>query len=103
MIFLSVVFSVSFTAAWAQDAKEATFGDAQKLVTIQQIVVEGTRFPAQSVIRLAQIKVGDQVNFVKLQGALQKVTQSGLIANIAFEYESLPEKETDVVLHMKCT
>jgi hypothetical protein len=31
------------------------------------------------------------------------VTQSGLISNIDFEYESLPDKETDVVLHLKCT
>jgi len=33
---------------------------------------------------------------------MQKVTQSGLINNIEFEYESLPDKETDVILHMKC-
>ena len=31
------------------------------------------------------------------------MTQSGLINNIDFEYESLPDKETDVVLHLKCT
>jgi hypothetical protein len=55
------------------------------------------------VIRLAQIKTGDQVNFLKLHAAMQKVTQSGLISNIAFEYESLPDKETDVILHLKCT
>jgi hypothetical protein len=89
--------------AFGQEAKEANAGDAQKLVTIRRIFVEGTRLPTLSVVRLAELKVGDQVNFLKLQGALQKVTKSGLISNIDFEYESLPDKETEVVLHMKCT
>ena len=89
--------------AQGQEPTQGTAGDAQKLVTIKRIVVEGTRLPMLSVIRLAQIKAGDQVNFVKLHGAMQKLTQSGLISNIDFEYESLPDKETDVVLHLKCT
>jgi hypothetical protein len=99
-------FMVAFTlagGALGQDAKEATAGDAQKLVTIRRIFVEGTRLPTLSVIHLAEIKAGDQVNFLKLNEALRKVTKSGLISNIDFEYESLPEKETEVVLHMKCT
>lgn len=98
--------SLAFTlckGALGQDAKEATAGDAQKLVTLRRIFVEGTRLPTLSVVRLAEIKVGDQVNFLKLHEALQKVTKSGLISNIDFEYESLPDKETEVVLHMKCT
>lgn len=87
----------------AQEPREGKAGDADKLVTIRQIKVEGTRLPALSVIRLAQIKAGDEVNFIKLRAAVQKATQSGLIANVEFEYESLPDKETDVVLYMKCT
>jgi hypothetical protein len=101
MRFLLVLASLAL--ATGQEAKEGTAGDAQKLVTIQKIAVEGTRLPARSVIRLAQIQVGDQVNFVKLNDALQKVMRSGLISHIDFEYESLPDKETDVILHMKCT
>src|SRR5207248_2704792 len=68
----------------------------------RKIIVEGTRLPGQSVIRMAEIKIGDQVNFVKLFGAMQKVTKTGLIINIDFEYESLPTAETDIALHMKC-
>ena len=90
-------------AALGQEAKEGSAGDAQKLVKIEQIVIENTRLPAPSVLRLAQIKTGDQVNFIKLHSAMQKVTQSGLMSNIDFEYESLPGKELDVILHMKCT
>jgi hypothetical protein len=70
------------------------------MVKIQRIIVEGTRLPTLSVIRLAQVKAGDRVNFVKLHGAMQKVTQSGLISNIDFEYESTPDKETDVILRL---
>jgi hypothetical protein len=101
MRLMLVLFSL--VLVWGQEAKEGTAGDAQRLVTIQRILVEGTRLPARSVVGLAQIKVGDQVNFVKLNNAMQKVTRSGLIKNIEFEYESLPDKEMDVILHMKCT
>ena len=86
-----------------QDPKEATAGDAQKPEQIKRIVVEGTRLPALSIVHLAQIKVGDEVNFLKLHSALQKVTLSGLVKNIDFEYESLPNSETEVIVHLKCT
>ena len=39
-------------------------------------------------------------DFLKLNAALQKVTQTGLIKSIDFEYESLPDKDTDVILHL---
>lgn len=100
LLFLPI--GLSLTIAQGQEPTQGVAGDAEKLVTIKRIVVEGTRLPLLSVIRLAQIKAGDQVNFIKLRGAMQRVTQSGLISNIDFEYESLPDKETDVVLHLKC-
>jgi hypothetical protein len=86
------VFSLFFACASAQSAKEGTVGDAQKLVKIQRIVVEGSRLPASSVVRLTQIKIGDEVNFIKLNAALQAAVRSGLIRNIEFEYESLPDR-----------
>jgi hypothetical protein len=103
MSFTLVVFSLLAACAAAQDAKEGTAGDAQKLVKIRRVELEGSRLPAPSVMRLAQIKIGDEVNFVKLHAALQNATRSGLIRNIEFEYESLPDSETDVILHLKCT
>jgi hypothetical protein len=98
-----VVFSFLAACAFGQDAKEGTAGDAKKLVKVRRIDVEGSRLPAPSVIRLAQIKLGDEVDFLKLNAALQNATRSGLIRNVEFEYESLPESERDVVLHLKCT
>ena len=103
MRFLFLWTGVFVLAAFGQEAKEGTAGDAQKLVTIRRIIVEGTRLPTLSVVRLAQIRAGDQVNFMKLRNALHKVTQTGLISNIDFQYESLPDSETDVIVHLKCT
>ena len=103
MCFCVAGFSLFLLVMPAQEVKEETSGDSRKVVKIQRILVEGTRLSAPSVIHLAQIKVGDEVNFIKLHAALQKVTQSGLISNIDFEYESLPNSETDVVLRLKCT
>jgi hypothetical protein len=100
---LFILFFLFLTVGLCQEAKEGTAGDAQRLVTIRRIIVEGTRLPTLSVIRLAEIKAGDEVNFSKLQSALKKATLTGLISNIDFEYESLPDKETDVILHLKCT
>lgn len=103
MRFLLVLVCLFLPAASGRQAREGTAGDAQKMVTIKRIFVEGTRVPSLSVIRLAQIKAGDRVNFLILNAALQKVTKSGLINNIDFEYESVPNSETDVILHLKCT
>jgi hypothetical protein len=72
MRFLLVIICLFLTAALGQEVKEGTAGDAQKMVTIRRIMVEGTRIPALSVIRLAQIKAGDQVNFVLLHAAMKK-------------------------------
>ncbi len=98
-----VLVGLFVAVASGQDAKEGTAGDAQKLVKIRRILVEGTRLPPLSVIRLAGIKAGDEVDFAKVRTALQKATQTGLISKIDFEYESLPDKETEVILHLKCT
>ena len=103
MKLLLLALTLCSWTARGQEAKEATAGDALKTVTIRKIEVEGSRLPALSVIRLAQIKAGDQVNFLKLHGAVSKAMQSGLIKTIDFEYESLPDQDTDVILHLKCT
>lgn len=98
-----LIAALPLTTIWAQEAKEGSPGDAQKLVTVRRIFVEGTRLPALSVIGLAQIKAGDQINFLKLRTALARVTQTGLISNIDFEYESVPDNADEVNLHMKCS
>ena len=80
MSFTLVVFSFLAACAAAQGAKEGTAGDAQKLVKIHRVELEGSRLPAPSVMQLAQIKIGDEVNFVKLHATLQNATRSGKIS-----------------------
>jgi hypothetical protein len=71
MRLLFVLIALSSAAVRGQQPTQGTAGDAEKLVTVQQIVVEGTRLPQASLIRLAQIKAGDQVNFLKLHAAAE--------------------------------
>lgn len=107
MLYLAVVIGSLLNVAFAQQAVEAkavegTAGDAQKEVRIQRIVVEGSRLPAASVIRLVQLQVGQKVNFLTVHAAVQRASKVGLIENIAFEYESVPESDSTVVLHLRC-
>ena len=81
---------------------ESQNDDAKKMVTLRDFAVSGTRFPAASVVRLAGLHTGKQVNFLALHEALQKVTRTGLIGNIDFEYENYADKPDEVKLVMKC-
>ena len=76
--------------------------DGKKLVTLRDFSVQGSRFSTVSVVRLAGLHTGKQVNFLLLNDALQKVVSSGLIENIDFEYENYEDKPEEVKLVMKC-
>ena len=76
--------------------------DGKKLVTLRDFSVPGSRFSTVSIVRLAGLHTGKQVNFLLLNDALQKVVSSGLIENIDFEYENYEDKPEEVKLLMKC-
>jgi hypothetical protein len=68
-------------------------------VKIQSIRVQGSRLPAASVIKLLELKIGQEANEKTVRAALQRVTLSGLFASIDFNYESEPgSKEVELVL-----
>ena len=102
VVYLADLLQANLPSRYTIAVEERVYVEGSDRVIIPDVWVKPTRLPQRSVIRLAQIKVGDQVNFAKLNEAMQQVTKSGLIHNIEFEYESLPDKETDVILHMKC-
>lgn len=52
--------------------------------------VKGTRLPAQSVIRLSGLKVGQQVNYDMLHEASKKITSTGLVKTIDYGYDLAP-------------
>lgn len=66
--------------------------DALKLKQLDDIKVTGTHLPAQSVIRLAGLKVGDKVNDLIVNTACHKITSTGLVHSIDYFYDMYPDK-----------
>ena len=68
-------------------------------VKIQSIRVQGSRLPAASVIKLLDLKIGQEANEKTVRAALQRATLSGLFKSIDFNYESEPgSKEVELIL-----
>src|SRR6267378_8338045 len=76
--------------------------DDLKLVPLESIRVTGTRLPAASVIMLTGLKPGQTVNALIVQKACQRLTGTGLIKNVAFDYETVQGKNS-VALELKLT
>lgn len=60
--------------------------DTKKLVELQGLKVSGTRLPANSIIRLSGLRVGQMVNYDILKAACAKITATGLVSAIDFAY-----------------
>ena len=102
IVLLLLICSALLATAQQPSALTGSPEDAKKPVIIRTFAVEGTRLPARSVIRLTELKSGVTVTFADVFKAMQKVTSTGLIDNIDFEYESWPDKVDEVMLRLKC-
>ena len=90
-LLTTLVLSLSLSPPLrAQDAP--TDADREKLVQLQGIDVKGTRLPAQSIIRLSGLKVGQQVNYSIINEACHKITSTGLVKLIDYTYDMYPGK-----------
>src|SRR5258708_25398330 len=68
-------------------------------VKIQSIRVQGSRLSAASIIRLLELKIGQEANEKTVRAALQHANLSGLFSSIAFNYESEPgSKDVELIL-----
>lgn len=76
--------------------------DDLKLVPLESIGVKGTRLPASSVIMLTGLKPGQAVNALTVNKACQRLTATGLVKNVAFDYETVEGKQS-VGLELKLT
>src|SRR5438477_10975796 len=76
--------------------------DPDKLVELDGFDVKGTRIPAESIIRLSGLKVGQQVNYSIINDACHKITSTGLVKMIDYAYERYPEK-SGVILSLTVT
>jgi len=86
-----LLVSLSLTPA-GQSQNIPTAADREKLVQLQGIDVKGTRLPAQSIIRLSGLKVGQQVNYTMVDEASRKITSTGLVKMIDSSYDTYPGK-----------
>ena len=102
IVFRLLIFSALLATGQQPTATTGSPEDAKKPVVIRTFAVEGTRFPTQSVVRLTELKAGATVTFADVYKAMQRVTSTGLIDKIDFEYESLPDKVDEVMLRLKC-
>jgi len=68
-------------------------------VRIQSIRVQGSRLPAASIIKLLELKAGQEATEKTIRAALQHANGSGLFSSIDFNYESEPgSKDVELIL-----
>jgi len=79
---------------------QTTAVDDLKLVPIESIGVKGTRLTAASVIMLTGLKPGQSVNALIVNKACQRLTATGLIKRVDFDYETV-EGKNSVALELK--
>lgn len=66
--------------------------DPNKLVEINGFSVKGTRLPADSIVRLSGLKVGQKVNYAAINNACHRITSTGLVKMIEYSYDTYPGK-----------
>jgi len=76
--------------------------DAEELVRIEKIVIEGSRLELRSVQMLTGLRTGQQINEASLRRAIQRMTESGLVKNVNYSYTSL-SGPTSVALQLTIT
>ncbi|MEO8052241.1 MAG: POTRA domain-containing protein [Acidobacteriota bacterium] len=64
---------------------------SQRVVTIENLKVKGTRFPARSIQILTGLREGDQIDEAAVRKAIERMLESGLIRSVNYVYESLED------------
>ena len=64
-------------------------GDAEQLVRVEKLKVEGSRLEPVSVQMLTGLRQGQQINESSLRKAIQRMLDSGLVKNVDYSYESM--------------
>ncbi|MGI8958588.1 MAG: hypothetical protein ACR2IV_02275 [Bryobacteraceae bacterium] len=95
--FLSPIASPQNSPAADPDKKEV---DPHKLVELGGIEVNGSRLPANSILRLSALKVGQKVNYDLINEACHRITSTGLVSLVDYAYTLEPGKP-GVVLSLK--
>ncbi len=64
--------------------------EAHKLMQLQGIQITGTRLPADSIIKISGLKVGQMVSDSILKQASDKITSTGLVKGLDYGYNEQP-------------
>jgi len=84
--------------AAAQSA--AAKDDAEQLVKVEKLKVDGSRLDPSSVQMLTGLRLGQQINETSLRKAIQRMLDSGLVKNVDYSYESM-SSPTSVLLELR--
>ncbi len=76
--------------------------NADVVVKVDRISIEGSRFELSSVEMLTGLRPGQKINETSLRKAIQRMLDSGLTKNIEYYYESLSDPAS-VALSLKIT
>ena len=88
----AAAFSSVLCCALIAAAQSPSPPQAAKLVRIDAIQVSGSRLPADSVIRLSGLAVGQSVNDLMVNTACHKITATGLVKTVDYGYQVYPDK-----------
>ena len=66
--------------------------DHHEPMQLQAIQVSGTRLPPQSIIRVSGLKVGETITDATLKEATDKITSTGLVKGVDYEFNVPPGK-----------
>jgi hypothetical protein len=81
-----------FASSFSFSQGPAIPADHHKPVQLQGIEVTGTRLPADSIIKISGLKVGEMINDDVLKQASDKLTSTGLIKGIDYGYDIVQGK-----------
>lgn len=74
---------------WAQDNLDG----GHQPMRLEQVHVVGSRLPAESIIRISGLRTGQMIDDAVLKQVSDKITSTGLVKGIDYEFNALPGKQ----------
>jgi hypothetical protein len=71
---------------------EGQVPEANRLVSLNKIEIQGSRLSEAGVIQLSGLAVGQQVNDLVVNNACHKITASGWVKKVDYGYDVYPDK-----------
>ncbi len=92
MFSARILFTILGMLSAAAVQMEGQVPEANRLVTLNGIEIQGSRLSSDGLIQLSGLAVGQQVNDLVVNKACHKITASGLVKKIDYGYDVYPDK-----------